>query len=165
MRILEKGELRKRDKRGANRDGTGFQANANIYHKNHLCQRGEDCAHARWWVYRHTLLKLLELTTLIGVRGLYTGLTASVFRQMTYSVTRLGVYDLMKNTMSNNGAKKLRTGDMVICASVAGALGGVAGNPADIILVRYVVPGSNQAFSTDKPLLSSQNGRRPYETC
>ncbi|OXG46631.1 solute carrier family 25 (mitochondrial dicarboxylate transporter), member 10 [Cryptococcus neoformans] len=73
-----------------------------------------------------------------GVRGLYTGLTASVFRQMTYSVTRLGVYDLMKNTMSNNGAKKLRTGDMVICASVAGALGGVAGNPADIILVRMV---------------------------
>lgn len=55
---------------------------------------------------------------------------------MTYSVTRLGVYDVMKNTMSNNGVKKLRTGDMVICASVAGALGGVAGNPADIILVR-----------------------------
>lgn len=78
------------------------------------------------------------------MRGLYTGLTASVFRQMTYSVTRLGVYDVMKNTMSNNGVKKLRTGDMVICASVAGALGGVAGNPADIILVRYVVPRSTK---------------------
>ncbi|TYJ56946.1 mitochondrial dicarboxylate carrier [Cryptococcus floricola] len=73
-----------------------------------------------------------------GVRGLYTGLTASIFRQMTYSVTRLGVYDLMKNQMSNNGQKKLTTGDMVICASTAGALGGVAGNPADIILVRMV---------------------------
>lgn len=130
----------------ANRDGVGFgQANANLYHKNHIYQRCEDRAHARWWVYKHTSPKLLELITLIGVRGLYTGLTASVFRQMTYSVTRLGVYDLMKNTMSNNGAKKLRTGDMVICASVAGALGGVAGNPADIILVRYIVLGSNQA--------------------
>lgn len=86
------------------------------------------------------------------MRGLYTGLTASVFRQMTYSVTRLGVYDVMKNTMSNNGVKKLRTGDMVICASVAGALGGVAGNPADIILVRYVVLLSNQAAFADKPL-------------
>ncbi|ODN79603.1 hypothetical protein L202_03548 [Cryptococcus amylolentus CBS 6039] len=73
-----------------------------------------------------------------GIRGLYTGLTASIFRQMTYSVTRLGVYDLMKNQMSNNGKKKLTTGDMVICASTAGALGGVAGNPADIILVRMV---------------------------
>lgn len=29
-----------------------------------------------------------------------------------------------------SGVKKLSTGQMVICASVAGALGGVAGNPA-----------------------------------
>ncbi|WVQ69346.1 uncharacterized protein L199_007563 [Kwoniella botswanensis] len=73
-----------------------------------------------------------------GVRGLYTGLTASIFRQMTYSVTRLGAYDMMKSQMSNGGKKKLTTGDMVICASTAGALGGLAGNPADIILVRMV---------------------------
>ncbi|WVN89371.1 uncharacterized protein L203_104594 [Cryptococcus depauperatus CBS 7841] len=72
-----------------------------------------------------------------GVRGLYTGLTASVFRQMTYSVTRLGVYDTMKRYMSRNG-KKLTTSDMVVCASTAGALGGIAGNPADIILVRMI---------------------------
>lgn len=38
-----------------------------------------------------------------GPRGLYTGLTASIFRQMTYSVTRLGAYDAMKNTMSRQG--------------------------------------------------------------
>ena len=38
-----------------------------------------------------------------GIRGLYTGLTASVFRQMTYSLTRLGVYDVIKERMSDNG--------------------------------------------------------------
>ncbi|WVQ83311.1 hypothetical protein IAT38_005450 [Cryptococcus sp. DSM 104549] len=80
-----------------------------------------------------------------GVRGLYTGLTASVFRQMTYSVTRLGAYDMLKSTMSNGGTKKLTTGDMVICASTAGALGGLAGNPADIILVRMVADPTKPA--------------------
>ncbi|WWD21559.1 hypothetical protein CI109_106045 [Kwoniella shandongensis] len=80
-----------------------------------------------------------------GVRGLYTGLTASIFRQMTYSMTRLGAYDFLKNSMSHHGAKKLTTGDMVICASTAGALGGLAGNPADIILVRMVADPSKPA--------------------
>jgi len=73
-----------------------------------------------------------------GVRGLYTGLSASIFRQMTYSVTRLGAYDALKGVMSKQGQRKLSTWEMVICASGAGALGGLAGNPADIILVRMV---------------------------
>ncbi|WVF69729.1 hypothetical protein IAT40_004508 [Kwoniella sp. CBS 6097] len=80
-----------------------------------------------------------------GVRGLYTGLTASIFRQMTYSVTRLGAYDMMKAMMSDGGKKKLTTGDLVICASTAGALGGLAGNPADIILVRMVADPTKDA--------------------
>ncbi|KAL7420006.1 hypothetical protein Q5752_004969 [Cryptotrichosporon argae] len=79
-----------------------------------------------------------EILRTAGIRGFYTGLTASVFRQMTYSLTRLGAYDAIKTAMSNGGKKKLGMGDMVICASAAGALGGIAGNPADIILVRMV---------------------------
>lgn len=42
-----------------------------------------------------------------GIQGLYPGLTASIFRQMTYSVTRFGAYDAMKNVMSNNGESQL----------------------------------------------------------
>jgi hypothetical protein len=38
-----------------------------------------------------------------GIRGLYTGLTASIFRQMTYSLTRLGAYDAIKAQLSRNG--------------------------------------------------------------
>lgn len=57
---------------------------------------------------------------------------------MTYSLTRLGVYDAIKAKLSNNGAKQLGMAEMTFCASVAGALGGVAGNPADIVLVRMI---------------------------
>lgn len=56
---------------------------------------------------------------------------------MTYSIVRLGAYDKLKTEMAKGG-KKLSTLDMVMCASGAGALGGLAGNPADIILVRSV---------------------------
>lgn len=64
---------------------------------------------------------------------------------MTYSVTRLGAYDAMKQVMSDNGGskvlltceqadgsgrKKLGMGSMLLCASGGGVLGGLAGNPA-----------------------------------
>lgn len=72
-----------------------------------------------------------------GPRGLYVGLTASLLRQMTYSVTRFGAYDKLKEmTQKQNGGKALGPLQMALCASAAGAAGGLAGNPADILLVR-----------------------------
>ncbi|PWN46042.1 putative DIC1-mitochondrial dicarboxylate carrier protein [Ceraceosorus guamensis] len=75
-----------------------------------------------------------------GISGLYAGLTASLLRQMTYSVTRFGAYDWLKvelRTPSDGPpSKPLPAWKLAACASIAGAAGGVAGNPADIILVR-----------------------------
>ncbi|KAF6767120.1 Mitochondrial substrate/solute carrier [Kalmanozyma brasiliensis GHG001] len=72
-----------------------------------------------------------------GPRGLYVGLSASLLRQMTYSVTRFGAYDWLKaRTLDSNGGKPLGPLQMALCASAAGAAGGLAGNPADILLVR-----------------------------
>ncbi|KAG8220117.1 mitochondrial carrier domain-containing protein [Butyriboletus roseoflavus] len=53
---------------------------------------------------------------------------------MTYSLVRIGSYEEMKRRMSENG--KPSTAKLLLAASVAGGLGGVAGNPADILLVR-----------------------------
>ena len=63
-----------------------------------------------------------------GVRSLYTGLTASILRQMTYSLTRLGAYEKIKEVLSKQG--KPSAGYLLIGAMVAGGAGGVAGNPA-----------------------------------
>ena len=38
-----------------------------------------------------------------GIRSLYTGLSASLLRQMTYSLVRLGSYESMKSSLSENG--------------------------------------------------------------
>ncbi|ORY55553.1 mitochondrial carrier domain-containing protein [Leucosporidium creatinivorum] len=68
-------------------------------------------------------------------RGAYAGLSASILRQMTYSLTRFGVYDALKERMSVPG-QPLPAWKMAIAASIAGGLGGIAGNPADVVLVR-----------------------------
>ncbi|KAI6045150.1 mitochondrial carrier [Pisolithus marmoratus] len=69
-----------------------------------------------------------------GLRSFYTGLSASLLRQMSYTLVRLGTYEEMKQRMSLRGP--LATGKLLLAAAAAGALGGVAGNPADILLVR-----------------------------
>lgn len=63
-----------------------------------------------------------------GIRSLYTGLTASLMRQMSYSLVRLGSYDEIKGRLSAGGAPT--TGQLLFAAGLAGGLGGIAGNPA-----------------------------------
>lgn len=57
---------------------------------------------------------------------------------MTYSITRFGIYDALKQrlTLLQPPGKPLEIYKIVFCASVAGGLGGIAGNPADVVLVR-----------------------------
>ncbi|KAF5373767.1 hypothetical protein D9758_000853 [Tetrapyrgos nigripes] len=71
-----------------------------------------------------------------GVLSLYTGITASLLRQMSYSLVRLGTYEDFKIRLSQRGTRKPRTYELLAAACLAGALGGIAGNPADILLVR-----------------------------
>jgi len=81
-----------------------------------------------------TLHVLRDTVALTGIRSLYTGLSASVLRQMTYSLVRLGSYEGIKSWIAKG--KQANTGQLLLAAGLAGGLGGVAGNPADILLVR-----------------------------
>ncbi|KAL1956945.1 hypothetical protein VTO42DRAFT_6692 [Malbranchea cinnamomea] len=72
-----------------------------------------------------------------GFLGLYSGLSASILRQMTYSTTRFGVYEELKsrmNTGSSSSPPSLLT--LIGMASFSGFLGGLVGNPADVVNVR-----------------------------
>ncbi|KAF2862541.1 phenylalanyl-tRNA synthetase [Piedraia hortae CBS 480.64] len=70
-----------------------------------------------------------------GIQGLYRGLSASLLRQITYSTTRFGVYESLKGKLYSGGEAP-GFAALVGLASVSGVLGGIAGNPADIINVR-----------------------------
>ncbi|KAE9964985.1 hypothetical protein BLS_007933 [Venturia inaequalis] len=65
-------------------------------------------------------------------------LSASLLRQITYSTTRFGVYEELKEKLASSSttAKSPSFLTLVSMASVSGFLGGIAGNPADVLNVR-----------------------------
>jgi dicarboxylate transporter 10 len=70
-----------------------------------------------------------------GFLGLYSGLSASLLRQITYSTTRFGVYEELKSDFTTSTSKPSLP-SLIAMASTSGFLGGVAGNPADVLNVR-----------------------------
>ncbi|KAL2265723.1 hypothetical protein VTJ83DRAFT_6823 [Remersonia thermophila] len=78
-----------------------------------------------------------------GLRGLYSGLSASLLRQITYSTTRFGIYEELKSRFAprhidpaTGKPQAPSMGVLILMASVSGLVGGVAGNAADVINVR-----------------------------
>ncbi|KAL2160852.1 hypothetical protein VTH06DRAFT_1049 [Thermothelomyces fergusii] len=78
-----------------------------------------------------------------GIRGLYSGLSASLLRQITYSTTRFGIYEELKSRFASRRtdpatgkAKPASLVTLIAMASASGFVGGVAGNAADVINVR-----------------------------
>lgn len=67
-----------------------------------------------------------------GVLALYNGLSASILRQFTYSMTRFGVYESYKNSLDH----KMTFAESGAVAMFAGFAGGIVGNPADMVNVR-----------------------------
>ncbi|KAI1858560.1 hypothetical protein JX265_010653 [Neoarthrinium moseri] len=70
-----------------------------------------------------------------GLLGLYSGLSASLLRQMTYSTVRFGVYeDLKQRYGPRDGKPSLPL--LIGLSTFSGFLGGVSGNAADVTNVR-----------------------------
>ncbi|KDQ20457.1 hypothetical protein BOTBODRAFT_26464 [Botryobasidium botryosum FD-172 SS1] len=84
-----------------------------------------------------TMFRTLAYTvSTTGVRSLFTGLSASIMRQMSYSLVRIGSYESIKRRLTQGLDGPPPTSRLVLAAALAGGLGGIAGNPADILLVR-----------------------------
>ncbi|KAB5594134.1 hypothetical protein CTheo_2471 [Ceratobasidium theobromae] len=72
----------------------------------------------------------------LGIRSVYTGISAALMRQMSYSMVRFGCYEHIKSVITEGGRKRPTAIQLIVAGGIAGGLGGVAGNPADILLVR-----------------------------
>ena len=90
-----------------------------------------------------------------GILGLYNGLSAALFRQLTYSTVRFAVYEELKSryrqspstlpssasSSSSSSSAPQKTPQtpllqLILMSSAAGLLGGLAGNPGDVLNVR-----------------------------
>ncbi|VDP77200.1 unnamed protein product [Echinostoma caproni] len=69
-----------------------------------------------------------------GLLGLYNGISASLLRQVTYSLPRFGLYEVYKNSFGQS--RQVTFYEQLGAAGVSGFIGGVCGQPADLINVR-----------------------------
>ncbi|KAF2749014.1 mitochondrial carrier [Sporormia fimetaria CBS 119925] len=84
---------------------------------------------------RNMLQMFMHVARDHGVKGLYRGLSAAQLRQITYSMTRFGVYEEMKSRITTS-SKQPSFPTLVGMASISGFIGGIAGNPGDVLNVR-----------------------------
>jgi len=73
-----------------------------------------------------------------GPMFLYKGLSAGLLRQMTYGLTRLGIFRTLTNKFAPEGGTAADISFMTKlgCSLTAGGIGAVVGTPADAALVR-----------------------------
>lgn len=72
-----------------------------------------------------------------GLLGLYTGLSASLLRQITYSTTRFGIYEELKTRLTKRNEGRPPSFPVLVALScTSGFIGGISGNAADICNVR-----------------------------
>jgi len=76
-----------------------------------------------------------------GISTLYTGLSAGLLRQATYTTTRLGIYTWLFETFSTEG-KPPGFFMKAALGMTAGASGAFVGTPAEVALIRMTSDGS-----------------------
>ncbi|KAG5662668.1 hypothetical protein KAF25_005086 [Fusarium avenaceum] len=77
-----------------------------------------------------------------GIPSLWTGLSASILRQGTYSTARFGFHSYLSDKLKGYTGKKVSVTQNIACAGVAGGVAGLVGNPAEVVLVRMCADGA-----------------------
>lgn len=76
-----------------------------------------------------------------GVRGLYSGLSAGILRQATYTTTRLGVYNTLEEKSTKEDGSPPPLYLKAIIGFTAGGIGAIVGTPAEVALIRMMADG------------------------
>ncbi|CAN9505630.1 unnamed protein product [Ophioblennius macclurei] len=71
-----------------------------------------------------------------GYRALYSGLSASLCRQMTYSMSRFAIYETVRDKMHRKNKAPMPFYQKVLLGAFGGFTGGFIGTPADLVNVR-----------------------------
>ncbi|XP_047149455.1 mitochondrial uncoupling protein 5-like [Vigna umbellata] len=78
-----------------------------------------------------------------GVTALFSGVSATILRQLLYSTTRMGLYDVLKKKWSdpNFASGTMPLTYKITAGLIAGGIGAAVGNPADVAMVRMQADG------------------------
>ncbi|KAJ8712550.1 hypothetical protein PYW07_005392 [Mythimna separata] len=81
-----------------------------------------------------------------GFRAPYTGLSASILRQATYTTTRLGAYSLLYENHRRTYTSAPPLPKKLAFGVYAGVVGAMVGCPAEVILVRMMADGPKDPY-------------------
>jgi solute carrier family 25 oxoglutarate transporter 11 len=96
--------------------------------------------HSKTGVSTNPLAVARSIVAKDGFAALYTGLSAGILRQLTYTTTRLGIFRTITDSID---AKRKRTFlDTTLASLVAGGIGSIVGTPADLALIRMQADGT-----------------------
>ncbi|XP_053157244.1 mitochondrial dicarboxylate carrier isoform X2 [Hemicordylus capensis] len=84
----------------------------------------------------HMTAMALRVIRSDGFLALYSGLSASLLRQMTYSLTRFAIYETVRDHLSQGAPGPMPFYQKVLLGAVGGFTGGFVGTPADMVNVR-----------------------------
>jgi len=78
-----------------------------------------------------------------GVSALFSGVSATMLRQVLYSTTRMGLYEILKEKWREPGSTQanLPLVKKITAGLIAGGIGAAVGNPADVAMVRMQADG------------------------
>lgn len=94
-----------------------------------------------------------------GIRGLYAGLSAGIFRQITYGMPRMALYPIVVDKV--NAISGSKPGDKMpfyqkfICGATAGAIASLCGVPSEVIMVRMT---ADQKYPVGDPQRRNYTG-------
>ncbi|KAM9390945.1 mitochondrial 2-oxoglutarate/malate carrier protein isoform 2-T2 [Salvelinus alpinus] len=86
----------------------------------------------------HALASILKNE---GLGGIYTGLSAGLLRQATYTTTRLGIYTVLFEKMTGQDGTPPSFLMKALIGMTAGATGAFVGTPAEVALIRMTADG------------------------
>ncbi|KAL2079416.1 hypothetical protein ACEWY4_025160 [Coilia grayii] len=106
--------------------------------KNRMQLSGQGSKAREYKTSGHAVISILKNE---GVSGIYTGLSAGLLRQATYTTTRLGIYTvLFESTTGSDGTPPSFLLKALI-GMAAGASGAFVGTPAEVALIRMTADG------------------------
>lgn len=106
--------------------------------KNRMQMSGIDGGKKEYKTSFHAFRGILQKE---GIIGIYSGLSAGLLRQATYTTTRLGVYTYLFSKVSGSDGKPPGFLIKAALGMAAGACGAFVGTPAEVALVRMTSDG------------------------
>ncbi|XP_029281996.1 mitochondrial 2-oxoglutarate/malate carrier protein-like, partial [Cottoperca gobio] len=106
--------------------------------KNRMQLSGQGTKAREYKTSFHALVSILRNE---GVGGIYTGLSAGLLRQATYTTTRLGIYTILFEKMTDADGRPPNFLFKALIGMTAGATGAFVGTPAEVALIRMTADG------------------------